>query len=42
MDMLPGVFRVILDWLIMVMGTLFTFLEKKEDTDVQENETVTE
>lgn len=31
MEMLPGFVRVILDWLIMVMGTLFTFMEKKEE-----------
>jgi len=31
MEMLPGFVRVIIDWLIMVMGTLFTFMEKKEE-----------
>lgn len=31
MEMLPGFVRVILDWLIMVMSTLFTFMEKKEE-----------
>ena len=31
MDMLPGFARVIVDWIIMLMGTLFTFLEKKEE-----------
>ena len=31
MEMLPGFLRVILDRLIMVMGTLFTFMEKKEE-----------
>lgn len=31
MEMLPGFVRVILDWLIMLMGTLFTFMEKKEE-----------
>ncbi len=36
MDSLPGPIRVIIDWLIMVIGTLFTFLEKKEDTDTTE------
>ena len=36
MDSLPGVFRVIIDWIIMIFGTLFTFLEKKEDTDTTE------
>lgn len=39
MDMLPGALRVLIDWLIMIMGTLFTFLEKKEETP---EETVTE
>ena len=36
MDMLPGAFRVILDWFIMLLGTLFTFLEKKEDAETTE------
>ncbi len=31
MDMLPGFVRVILDWFIMLMGTVFTFFEKKEE-----------
>lgn len=31
MEMLPGFVRVIIDWLIMVIGTLFTFMEKKEE-----------
>ena len=38
MDMLPGAIRVILDWFIMLLGTLFTFMEKKEETDVKEEE----
>lgn len=32
MDMLPGAIRVLVDWLIMIMGTIFTFFEKKEET----------
>lgn len=36
MDMLPGAIRVILDWFIMLLGTLFTFMEKKEETDTTE------
>lgn len=31
MNSLPGPIRVLLDWLIMLMGTIFTFFEKKED-----------
>ncbi len=31
MDMLPGAVRVLVDWLIMIMGTIFTFFEKKEE-----------
>ncbi len=31
MDMLPGAIRVLVDWLIMIMGTIFTFFEKKEE-----------
>ncbi|GEM_PF-1895225 len=36
MDGLPGPIRVILDWLIMLLGTIFTFLEKREDADATE------
>lgn len=36
MDSIPATFRVIVDWLIMLFGTLFTFLEKKEDTEATE------
>ena len=32
MDMLPATLRVIVDWIIMILGTVFTFMEKKEDT----------
>lgn len=31
MDMLPGALRVLIDWIIMFMGTIFTFLEKQEE-----------
>ena len=33
MDGLPGPFRVLLDWFIMLLGTIFTFFEKKEEED---------
>lgn len=36
MDMLPGPIRVLVDWIIMIMGTLFTFLEKKEEGESAE------
>ena len=36
MDSLPGTLRVIIDWIILVFGTLFTFLEKKEEADTEE------
>ncbi len=35
MDMLPGPIRVILDWLIMIMGTIFTFLAKKDEGEAE-------
>lgn len=31
MDSLPGPIRVLIDWLIMILGTIFTFFEKKEE-----------
>ena len=36
MDMLPGAVRVLIDWLIMLLGTIFTFFEKKEETETTE------
>lgn len=36
MDMLPGAIRVLLDWLIMLLGTVFTFFEKKEEGATEE------
>ncbi len=38
MDFLPGPIRVIFDWLIMILGTIFTFLEKKEEGTETETE----
>ena len=35
MDMLPGALRVLVDWIIMIMGTLFTFFEMKEETEAE-------
>lgn len=31
MDMLPGAVRVLIDWFIMLLGTIFTFFEKKDE-----------
>ncbi len=36
MDSLPGPLRVLIDWLIMLLGTIFTFFEKKEEETTTE------
>ena len=39
MDMLPGAIRVLVDWIIMLLGTVFTFFEKKEEGEAAEDTT---
>ena len=36
MDMLPGAVRVLLDWFIMLMGTILTFFGMKEEETTTE------
>ena len=38
MDMLPGALRVLIDWIIMLMGPIFTFFEKKEEEEQETTE----
>lgn len=35
MDMLPGAIRVLVDWIIMLIGTVWTFFDKKEETSAE-------
>lgn len=36
MDSLPGAVKVLVDWIIMLLGTIFTFFKKKEEPETSE------
>lgn len=38
MDALPGPLRVILDWLIMLLGTILTYFGMKNEEDTETSE----